>query len=302
MPPEPFRCGYAAIVGSPNAGKSTLLNALLREHISIVSPKPQTTRTRVIGLLTMLNTQIIFVDTPGILDPKYALQAHMLKGAKRAFRDADVVLLVIDGAVAGDAAANVVSLMLSRRSGVPLLVAINKIDTIGLSAVAEKESRLKHIFRPTEVHRISALQRIGLEGLTDSIARLLPVHPPLYPDDIISEHPERFFAAEFVRETLFDMLHDELPYSSAVEVAEFKDREKGKTYINAAIVVERDSQKRIVIGAKGSMLKRIGAESRRRIESFLGRSVYLDLFVAVRREWRSNETQLKRFGYGEEEA
>jgi len=292
---ESFRSGDVAIVGKPNAGKSTLFNALVGERLAIVTPKPQTTRVPLLGVVTRPAAQVAFWDTPGLLDPKYRLQEVMRSHAARRVREADVVLGLIDGhaldiSLDGDLRAVL--------SGVraPVIVALNKVDLLRAEEVATALARVREAVRADEVLPVSALTRGGLIELMEALERRLPSGPRLYPDETLTDQPERFFAAELIRETAFDLLSEELPYATAVSVEEFKERE-AKTYIRANVCVERESQKGIVIGAKGRMLKRIGSEARRRIEAFLERPVYLDLWVKVREDWRKRDGDLKDFGY-----
>jgi len=297
---QAFRAGYVAIVGEPNVGKSTLLNALLKQKISIVAKKPQTTRQRVLGILSDEHAQIIFLDTPGLLKPKYLLHERMMRHAETALQDADVILVMIDVSRGTELPEAVEQLVLKKFSSKPLFLLINKVDTIDrgdvLPMIAEFATR--NLFQ--EIFPISALKKENLDDLTATISRAMPVHEPFYPTDIISEQPERFFVAEFVREKIFEQFRDEIPYSTAVEVQEFKEREAGKTFILADIIVERDSQKGILIGKNGEALKNIGQRARKEIELFLDRPVFLELHVKVGEQWRENEQWLKRLGYNPE--
>ena len=297
---QAFRAGYVAIVGEPNVGKSTLLNALLKQKISIVAKKPQTTRQRVLGILSDEHAQIIFLDTPGLLKPKYLLHERMMRSAESALQDADVILVMIDVSRGTELPEAVEQFVLKKFSSKPLFLVINKVDTINrgevLPMIAEFAKR--NLFQ--EIFPISALKKENLDDLTATISRTMPVHEPFYPTDIISEQPERFFVAEFVREKIFEQFRDEIPYSTAVEVQEFKEREAGKTFILADIIVERDSQKGILIGKNGDALKNIGQRARKEIELFLDRPVFLELHVKVGEQWRENEQWLKRLGYNPE--
>jgi GTPase len=287
-----YKAGYVAIIGEPNVGKSTLLNTLLDQKISIVSKKPQTTRQRVIGISTDAEAQIIFMDTPGILNPKYLLQEEMVKHVNNAMSDSDLLLIVVDVTRNTEFQQN----LLEKAKKSAILV-INKTD------LAEEEKlrniQLKYdaqgIFR--EIIQVSALKKINTDLLLKSIKNSLPFHQPYYPDDIISEHPERFFAAEFIREVIFKKFREEVPYSTAVEIREFKERDKGKLFIRADIIVEKESQKGIIIGNRGAALKEIGTESRESIEKFVDRGIFLELYVKVRKNWRDNETMLRELGY-----
>lgn len=297
-----FRAGYAAIVGEPNVGKSTLMNALLGQKISIVTSKPQTTRQRVLGILTTDEAQIIFLDTPGLLNPKYLLHETMVRSAHTALEDADLILLLTEigrGTTLPDVVEDVLKTEVASK---PLFLVINKVDTAPrdqvLPVIAHFAARKK--FR--EIIPLSALKGENLDDLMKTVVRAMPVHPPLYPPDIVSESPERFFVAELIREAIFRQFHEEVPYSTAVEIAEFKEREVGKTFINADIIVERSSQKGILIGAKGAALKKVGQSSRRSIEQFLQRPVFLELHVKVRERWRDNKGWLRKLGYSTDES
>lgn len=293
-----FKTGYVAIVGEPNVGKSTLMNALLNQKISIVTRKPQTTRQRVLGILSRDDAQIIFLDTPGLLKPKYLLHERMVHFAERALRDADVILVLTEISRRTELPEAVRDRVVKKYADKPLFLLINKIDTVEKKEILPlidafaKEGTFK------EIIPISALKMDNLDDLTKTIIRELPEHQPLYPTDIVSEHPERFFVAEFIREKIFEQFRDEIPYSTAVTIREFKEREEGKTYIAAEIIVERDSQKGILIGKKGEALKNVGQQARKEIELFLDRKVFLELFVKVGERWRENEHWLNKLGYG----
>ncbi len=296
---QAFRCGYVAIVGAPNVGKSTLLNSILEEKISIVAARPQTTRQRVLGILNRDDAQIVFLDTPGVITPKYLLHAKMLQHVASAAVDADVILALTDISRKDGLPAAVLEILNANR-GKPILLAINKVDTIFkpdlLPIIASFAQQ--GLFR--EVVPISALKNKNVDDLIRTLGKYLPEHAALYPTDVISEQPERFFVAEFIREKVFMAFRDEIPYSTAVEVVEFNERSEGKTLIRSDIIVERDSQKGILIGKGGEALKRIGRSARKDIELFIQREVYLELRVKVREHWRENEGMLKRLGYSKE--
>lgn len=299
QPETPYKAGYVAIVGEPNVGKSTLLNALLGQKISIVTRKPQTTRQRVLGILTTPASQMIFLDTPGLLDAKYLLQETMMRSASRALDDADVVLVLIEAAAADlpDKVRNRLEPLAKKKT---LLLCLNKVDTAPREQVLPVLAQFAKSGLFREVIPISALKKENLDDLLKTINHYLPDHPAFYPEDAVSEQPERFFVAEIIREKIFEQFSEEIPYSTAVEIREFKDREEGKTYINADIIVERDSQKGILIGKKGAALKAIGQSARKDIEEFVGRQVFLELFVKVGEKWRSKESWMKRLGYESE--
>lgn len=295
-----FRAGYVAIVGEPNVGKSTLLNALLGQKISIVTSKPQTTRQRVLGILSREDAQIVFLDTPGLLQPKYLLHETMVRSAQSALADADVILLLTEVG-RGTGLPDVVGQALEQGAlGKTLFLVINKVDTVPRDQVLPVIAHFAGEGKFKEIIPVSALKGENLEDLLKTVVREMPLHPPLYPPDIVSESPERFFVAELIREAIFEQFHEEIPYSTAVAITEFKEREAGKTFINADIVVERSSQKGILIGAKGTALKKVGQSSRRSIEQFLGRPVFLELHVKVRERWRESEGWLRKLGYSAE--
>jgi GTP-binding protein Era len=300
-PTSTYRAGYVAIVGEPNVGKSTLLNALLNQKLSIVSARPQTTRQRVLGILSTDTAQMIFLDTPGLLRPKYLLHEKMVISAQVALQDADVVLLLTE-ASCGTGLPDVVQEAISQISPEKkLLLIINKVDTIQRQEVLPTISHFAQAGKFADVIPISALKGENLSDLLRTIEGYLPIHPPFYPVENISEQPERFFAAELIREKIFQQFREEVPYSTAVEIVEFKERERGKTYISADIIVERDSQKGIIIGKGGAALKTVGRRARTDIEEMVGHPVFLDLHVKVREKWRESESLLKKFGYSADE-
>ena len=284
--------------GEPNVGKSTLLNALLGEKLSIVTAKPQTTRQRVVGILNRENAQIIFLDTPGLLDPKYLLQEKMVDAARMALADADVILVLCEVRKKAELHPRVEEEILrkSASDAVRILV-INKVDTIARDEVLPLIGAFseKGLFK--EIVPISAAKGENLDRLLSLIIQSLPVHVPYYPTDILSDAPERFFTAELIRETIFEHFREEIPYSTAVEIREFKERETGVAYVLADVIVERKSQKGILIGHRGAALKAVGAEARAKIEAFLGKRVFLELFVKVGKDWRGSEQWMKQLGY-----
>ena len=319
-----MKSGYVAIIGRPNVGKSTLMNALVGERLSIVTPKPQTTRSRVLGIMSGPRCQAIFWDTPGMLEPKERLQEGMAKQIRDSMEEADVLLALVD-ASCPEYSLDERMWEVLRRWKHPLIVAINKTDLVKTERVEGivdwirvEVSRDKRQTRGQEeavslspslplslsgegtggeVVAISALLGTGVDVLKGLIEERLPEGPFFYPPDMVAEQPERFFVGELVREEIFLNLGQELPYATAVKVEEFKERAGEKDYIRAGIYVEKTSQKGIVIGAKGLMLKRIGQRARAKIEAFLGRPVYLDLWVKVRAKWRKRERDLREFGY-----
>ena len=298
--PAGFRCGYVALVGEPNVGKSTLMNRLLGQKISIVTRKPQTTRHKVLGILSNDHAQMIFLDTPGIITPHYALHEAMMRSAGAAIQDADVILLMIDASSPGSDDPASHAQVFERLTGLtkPVHLVINKIDLIQKAALLPVIDAFAKRYTFGEILPVSGLTGEGVEELLRVMERGLPEHPPLYPPDIVSDHQERFFVAEIIREKIFIALQDELPYSTTVDIVEFKERARGKWFISADVYVERDSQKGIVIGKGGTKLREIGSAARRDIEAFLQNSVFLELHVKVREGWRDQEEWLKRLGYG----
>lgn len=299
MPDHVTKSGYIALVGRPNVGKSTLMNAFVGERLSIVTPKPQTTRIRVLGIATDEQTQMIFLDTPGLLEPCNRLQEAMEKHIHDALQEADVLLALVDAGDLEHTFDDPMRALLSRVS-IPSVVALNKTDLIREEEVPHLVQRIQEN-TASDIIPISALTGARLPDLRLRLCDLLPPGPFLYPPDMIAEQPERFFATELIREELFLHLGQELPYATAVVVDEFKEGGStgsgGKTYIRAIIYVEKLSQKGIVIGANGAMLKRIGQGARAKIEAFIGQPVYLNLWVKVRKNWRKKDADLRQFGY-----
>jgi GTP-binding protein Era len=283
------KAGIVTVVGKPNAGKSTLLNRIIGEKLSIVSPKPQSTRDRIVGIHTEGDVQLIILDTPGLLDPKYPLQQAMRATALSALHEADVVLYLLDG-TESDAPDLQAVTQLERPPRAPIITAVNKIDTLSEPRCADWRARLP------DAAMISALSGHGVPELLERLGAHLPESPFLYPDDEISTQTVRFFVAELVRETALEQLDDEVPYSVACEIEEFRESQT-PVYIRAVLHVERDSQKRILIGAGGQRVRAIGREARRKIEAFVGSSVYLDLWVKVLPNWRRSAPALRRLGY-----
>lgn len=295
--PKKFKSGYVSIIGEPNVGKSTLLNAMMGEKLAIVTPKPQTTRNQITGIVTTEVYQIIFVDTPGVLKPRYRLHNEMVKAAYRAIRDADVVIYMIDVQQPTPLLEESIldKIQTARQK---TILAINKIDRISSLALLPIITEYSEKFPFTEILPISAKTKEGVSKLLDLIVAYLPEGPRYFPEDQISDKPERFFIAETIREKLFINAQQEIPYASSVVVEEFKERSNGITYIRALIYAERESQKRILIGERGKMIKRIGRLARMEIEQFLNSRVFLDLHVSVKANWRRDPRKLKDMGYG----
>lgn len=292
-PSDPLhRCGYVAFIGKPNVGKSTLVNAILGQKISIVTKKPQTTRTRVLGILSEESYQVILLDTPGVIDPRYRLQKVMMNDVSRSVRDADVLVFMADATL--DRLDTRTMTFLGER---PSILVINKMDLVQMESVlplVDSYAR-EHAFE--EIIPISALKKKNLDVLVQSIVERMPLGPPYYPKDMISEQPERFFVAEIIREKIFEQFRQEIPYSTQVNIVLFEERSDQKDLIDAEIVVERSSQKGILIGKGGKSLKQVGTAARADIEEFLERHVYLKLHVKVRSDWRDSDMYLKSYGY-----
>ena len=293
---RPFKSGYVSIIGEPNVGKSTLLNAIMGEKLAIVTPKPQTTRNRIPGILTTDSYQIIFLDTPGMLIPKYRLHAQMVKAAYSAITDADLVLYMIDVSRPNSGIEGKILNELKKVAQRVILV-INKIDLIPSPALLPVIGEYQGKFPFIEIVPISATASDGVPQLHKSIVKHLPEGPPYYPPDQLSDLPERFFVSETIREKIFLRTNQEIPYASSVVVEEFKERPNGKIYISAMLYVERQSQKGILVGKGGKTIKRIGQLARAEIERFLETTVFLDLRVSVKADWRRDERKLKDMGY-----
>ena len=297
MPEQnPFKSGYVSIIGEPNVGKSTLLNALMGEKLAIVTPKPQTTRNRITGILTTDSHQIIFLDTPGVLTPKYRLQEQMIKAAYTAITDADLVLYMIDvNRLNSGIEAKILDEL--KKAAQQVILVINKIDLIPNLALLPIIASYQEKFPFLEIIPTSATTSDGVLQLRESILKYLPKGPPYFPPDQLSDLPERFFVSETIREKVFLRTSQEIPYASSVVVEEFKERPNGKVYISAMLYVERQSQKGILVGKGGRTIKRIGQLARAEIEQFLETTVFLDLRVAVKADWRRDERKLKDMGY-----
>ena len=289
-----FKSGFVNIFGPPNAGKSTLMNALLGERLAIVSPKVQTTRHRILGILTEENYQIIFSDTPGIIDPQYKLHNKMMQQVRSAVEDADVALLMAD---ITDDPQGFTAIIDSLNLKTKKILLINKIDLV---EDREKQAALVKAFeekiKPEKTMVISALKKINTKKIVPAILHLLPEAPPFYPDEDISDRPMRFFVSEMVREKIYSLYEQEIPYHTAVLVQTFEELPH-ITKIRADIIVTRETQKMILLGQGGSMIKQLGTQARLSIEQFLGKKVFLELFVKVRPKWRENDNYLKEYGY-----
>jgi len=301
MNPEPeaeqpastsHRSGYVAIVGRPNVGKSTLLNALMQQKLSIVTRKPQTTRQRVLGILSGDDHQIILLDTPGIIKPAYRMQEAMMADVKTSVSDADIMVFMVDATFS-----NVDDVTLKYAGETPSILILNKIDKMSQEEVLPLAAAYNEAHPFHAVIPISALKGFNVDRVLNEIQALLPPGPPFYPKDQISEQPERFFISEIIREKIFLNYQKDVPYSTQVDIVACEERSSEKDLIDAEIIVERDSQKGILIGKSGEALKKIGTQARADIEEFLGRGVFLRLFVKVRNDWRNNEGHLRSFGF-----
>ena len=288
-------CGFAAIVGLPNAGKSTLMNRFICEKVSIVSPKPQTTRSNVTCILTTENYQIIFIDTPGILKPRYRMQEVMVSYITAAVEESDICLVIIDAAAFRGSFLPELIQFAERVDASRVVVALNKIDLMKKPDLLPIIKKTSGLFPGCEIIPISALNGDGVDELLIAILSRLPESPSLYPEDVISHEPERFFVSELIREAVFLSMKQEIPYASAVVIDRFEEK-KPKVVIHASILVEKKSQKAIIIGKDGSTIREIGIKSRLGIEAFLGRDVFLDLHVKIRDNWRNKDTCLREIG------
>jgi len=288
------RSGFVNIIGNPNVGKSTLMNELVGEKLSVVTSKVQTTRHRILGIVNGEDFQIVFSDTPGIVRPAYKLHQSMMRTVRTAFTDADVILYVTDVTETSDK--HVPYLDRLRKARVPVLIAINKTDLGSADEVRELENHWEKTVPGAKIIAVSALQKQNLDVLLNEILQRLPEGPRYYPDEDLTDRPERFFVAEIIREKVFLNYQKEVPYSCEVVIESFKEEEQ-MARINAVIHVMRESQKGILIGHKGEALKKVGVQSRLDLERFLGKKVYLGLKVKVAADWRNSDRFLKSFGY-----
>ena len=297
---QPHKSGFIAVIGRPNVGKSTLINSLIGQKIAIMSDKPQTTRNRILCILTRPEAQIVFLDTPGIHKPKHKLGEYMVKAAEGTLKEVDAIFFVVD-ATEKMGPGEYYILERLQATAKPVILVVNKLDLI------EKEQVLPIISHYTDkypfvgVVPISAKEETNLDALIEEVEKYLPEGPQYYPEDMVTDQPERLIVAELVREKALQLTRDEVPHAIAVDVDEMKARDNGDTYIRVTIYVERDSQKGILIGAKGSMLKEIGKLARADIEMLLGTRVFLDLWVKVKKDWRDRDSVLRGFGFGNEQ-
>ena len=291
-----FKSGYVAIVGKPNVGKSTLINDFLGCKLSIVTPKPQTTRKKIMGVLTKDDYQIVFYDTPGIMAPKYNLQAYMVKEAYNAIEGMDVILYIAEPFELPSDTDTEIMNRLSHRN-IPVILAINKVDLVEKDKLIPILATYHSKFPFAEILPISALKKINLDLLQSLVVKYLPEGEPFFPADYMTDYNDRFLASEIIREKIFEFYGEEIPYSTTVEIEEYKEREKGKDFIKAIIYVERSSQKGIIIGKNGDAIKRVGVLAREELEKQVDRQVYLELVVKVMEKWRKDKNKLKKLGY-----
>ncbi|MBL7199256.1 MAG: GTPase Era [Anaerolineae bacterium] len=295
----PYRSGFVSVIGKPNVGKSTLMNTYVGQKVAIVSPKPQTTRRRILGILTLVDrAQIVFVDTPGIHLPHHKLGEAMVSTAIQAIPDADVLLWLVDASrMPGGEDRQIARLIARNGQGIPLILGLNKSDLVPQDERPARAEAYLELVKPTEWAYLSATEGENRDRLLDVMISYLPVNPPFYPEDQVTDQTERAIAAELIREQVLLHTHQEVPYSVDVTVDEFKARSATLTYIHATVIVERSSQKGILLGQGGRMVKAISQGARQQIEDLVGTQVYLELWVKVRPKWRRDENELRRLGY-----
>lgn len=299
-----IKSGYAAIVGLPNVGKSTLLNAMLGQKISITSNKPQTTRKRILGILNEENYQIIFLDTPGILKPGYLLQEKMMKFVELSFHDADILIIIIDVSDADNGKHTLENELINQylvKKKKPAILVLNKVDLSSEGKIKQLIKQYEGLNLFEQIIPVSATLSFNIQKLTEAVLEFIPVHPKYFPEDIIADENERFFVSEIIREKILELFQEEIPYSCEVRVVDYKERDETKDFIEAEIIVERDTQRAIILGKGGAAIKRLGLSARKEIEQFVQKEVYLDLRVKVKKKWRSDDQSLKQFGYTSEE-
>ena len=288
------KSGFVNILGNPNVGKSTIMNAMVGEKLSIITPKVQTTRHRIMGIVNGDDFQIVYSDTPGILKPKYKLQESMMSFVNIALTDADIIVYVTDVTEKADPDGEYLTRI--RESGIPVIIVVNKIDLSDQETLGDTVDLWHKVFVDSEIIPVSALKDFNLNILLKSILDKLPEGEPYFPKDQLTDRYERFFASEIIREKILNNYQKEIPYSVEIEIESFTE-EKNLSRIRAVIYVTRESQKGIIIGHKGLMLKRTGTEARKDMETFFGRKIFLELYVKVSKEWRDKPAMLKKFGY-----
>jgi GTP-binding protein Era len=292
------KAGFVNIVGNPNVGKSTLMNLLVGERISIATFKAQTTRHRIMGILNTDDAQIVFSDTPGVLKPNYKLQEAMLRFSRSALRDADVLLYVTDMIESPEKNSDFIAEV--RKLDVPILVLINKIDLSNQAELVKKVELWHELIPEAEILPISATAKFNVDVVMKRVMELLPESPPYFEKDALTDKPARFFVTEIIREKILLHYDKEIPYVCEAVVEQFKE-DDGKIYIKALIYVERDSQKGIIIGHEGAALKRVATDARRELEKFFGKRIFLEIYVRVDKDWRNSDRQLRRFGYDQKD-
>ena len=292
------KAGFVNIVGNPNVGKSTLMNLLVGERISIATFKAQTTRHRIMGILNTDDAQIVFSDTPGVLKPNYKLQEAMLRFSRSALRDADVLLYVTDVVESPEKNSDFIEEV--RKLDVPIIVLINKIDLSNQAELVKKVELWHELIPEAEILPISATAKFNVDAVMKRVMELLPESPPYFEKDALTDKPARFFVTEIIREKILLHYDKEIPYVCEAVVEQFKE-DDGKIYIKALIYVERDSQKGIIIGHEGSALKRVATDARRELEKFFGKRIFLEIYVRVDKDWRNSDRQLRRFGYDQKD-
>lgn len=291
-----YKSGFVAVVGRPNVGKSTLLNQIIGQKIAIVSDTPQTTRNRILGILTLPDAQILFLDTPGIHKPQHKLGEYMVNSARSALREVDLILFVSDVTESvGPGERFIIDMLKDEKT--PVVLVLNKVDLVAKDKLLPIISQYSAFRDFAAIVPVSALAGSNVDRLLSVIKDLLPEGPQYYPEDEVTDQPERVIAAEFIREKIFRLTREEIPHSTAVEVEEMKTRPNGDVFLRATIYVERESQKGIIIGAKGAMLKEIGQQARLDMENIFGSRFFVDLWVKVKNDWRNKEGSLRMFGY-----
>ncbi len=294
---EGFRSGFVALVGRPNVGKSTLMNRMVGRKLAIMSDKPQTTRNKITAVLTTDGAQLVFIDTPGIHKPKHKLGEYMVNVAQNVFHEVDVVLFLVEAGEKEVGAGDRYIIEQLKEIKTPVILVINKIDTVEKTVLLSLIDMYRQTCNFREIVPVSALDGENVDELVSVLTGLLPEGPQYYPDDMITDQPERMIIKEIIREKVLHLTRDEIPHSVAVEIEEIKQRQNELVYVRAVIFIERDSQKGIIVGKSGQMLKKIGALARGEIENLLGSKVYLDLWVKVKKDWRNSDNFLRDMGF-----
>jgi len=294
MTDQNFKAGFVNIIGYPNVGKSTLMNALLREKLSIVTPKKQTTRHRILGMLNGSDYQIVFSDTPGIIQPKYLMHESMMRAVNQALEDGDVLLYMVESNDPVQKHKDYLEKITQKAT--PLLIVINKVDLSEQDKVKELINQYNHLTNEDNIIPISATNAFNTDALLQRILELLPQNPAFFPEDQLTDKSERFIVSEVIREKAFFQYKEELPYSLQVNILQFEEEAK-MIHVDAEIVANRKSQKHIIIGKNGEALKKVGTKARKELEEFFGKKVYLEVYVKIREGWRENATYLNEYGY-----